>query len=397
MRRWIGALSTVIGRASRRRAENRATRGPATRRQQRAEREADILRARVRASFGTDVDAPLTLIIDTPQGPFARRVEHALPLPPGKDDGIGIEEAAQRAAATWGLPDFVYGSIMLELGSGRRELGDRLLIVGRQAAVVQIKSRQGALRDADGERSWICKNTDKATRQAKGTVRNLKAAPADFVNGRGRQLAVDGNAFRWIAVVVVDHPDPPDHTTVTADAGDLPAVCLLRRDWDFLFDQLRSTRAVLNYLFRVAAMPARALGDEPVRYYELAAADLAAPADLYDTTWLGSAAVTRSCPTLPLEPLGIAQHRAHVVIRVICEDIAASPLTDAGEHERLQALADIDALPVALRSEWGNSSWRCFSTSRTSPTATSNGGSAATSARKPGNSPSERRPATGKT
>jgi hypothetical protein len=57
----------------------------------------------------------------------------------------------------------------------------------------------------------------------------------------------------------------------------MPAIALTRRDWDFLFDQLRSTTAVLDYLFRAAAASPVPLGDEPARYYQLAAADAAAP------------------------------------------------------------------------------------------------------------------------
>lgn len=342
-----------MGRASRRRADQRAAREQAAKKQRDAEREEEAVRARIRAAFGTDVDAPLTLIVDTPEGPYARRVEHALPLPADMDPGLGTEEATARAASTWGLPDFVYRSTIRPVGSGRRELGDCLLLVGRQAAVVQIKSRQGTLRDAAGEQSWIRKNAAKAARQSKGTVRSLIVAPAEFINGRGRQLTVDGNDYRWLAVVVIDHPEPPDATHTDLDTGDLPVVALLRRDWDFLFNQLRSTRAVLDYLFRVAALPPRPLGDEPVRYYELAHADFVAPPTAFDSAWLGPDAVTRNCPTLPREPMGTTRHRAHTMIRLACEDIANSPLPDLREHERLQALADIDALPVALRSEWG--------------------------------------------
>ncbi|WP_405466679.1 hypothetical protein OG783_28720 [Streptomyces jietaisiensis] len=39
---------------------------------------------------------------------------------------------------------------------------------------------------------------------------------------------------------------------VTQD-GNTPVIALLRRDWEFLFNQLRSTHAVVGYLHRVAA------------------------------------------------------------------------------------------------------------------------------------------------
>ncbi|RKT09225.1 hypothetical protein BX285_6299 [Streptomyces sp. 1114.5] len=47
---------------------------------------------------------------------------------------------ATHAAATWGLPDFVFVPALAQKVSGRRELGDRILIAGRRAAVVQVKS-----------------------------------------------------------------------------------------------------------------------------------------------------------------------------------------------------------------------------------------------------------------
>jgi hypothetical protein len=50
---------------------------------------------------------------------------------------------------------------------------------------------------------------------------------------------------------------------------------LLRRDWEFLFEQLKSTRAVLGYLERVAG-EAWELGREAARYFRLAQADEAA-------------------------------------------------------------------------------------------------------------------------
>jgi hypothetical protein len=41
-----------------------------------------------------------------------------------------------------------------------------------------------------------------------------------------------------------------------------PAVVLLRRDWEFLFDQLKSTHTVAQY-FEPAASEALELGQEP--------------------------------------------------------------------------------------------------------------------------------------
>ncbi|MER8199367.1 hypothetical protein ABTY00_36255 [Streptomyces microflavus] len=82
---------------------------------------------------------------------------------------------------------------------------------------------------------------------------------------------------------LLDHDKIPESTVPTFEPVGMPALTLTRRGWDFLFDQLRSTTAVLDYLFRAAGEPPIALGDEPVRYYEFAAADAFAPPEDVDT------------------------------------------------------------------------------------------------------------------
>jgi hypothetical protein len=153
---------------------------------------------------------------------------------------------------------------------------------------------------------------------------------------------------------VIDHDQLPGETAVDLALGDLPGIALLRRDWDFLFNQLRSTNAVIDYLFRVASLPPRALGEEPVRYYELAAADLATAPSPGDGEWLGQGYEQRSTPQLPQAPAGSDANSANLLLRIIIEDIAVSPLPDdISEAARLQALADIDSLPVGFRTEFG--------------------------------------------
>lgn len=99
---------------------------------------------------------------------------------------------------------------------------------------------------------WIQKIAIKAMNQAKGTVRQLRMLPSSTINGRGRAMTVDGNDYEWVAVFLLDHPEVPRETVATLPAIGIPAIALTRRDWDFLFDQLRSTTAVLEYLFRAA-------------------------------------------------------------------------------------------------------------------------------------------------
>ncbi len=57
----------------------------------------------------------------------------------------------------------------------------------------------------------------------------------------------------------------------------MPSIALTRRDRDFVFNQLRSTIAVLDCIYRAAKELAVPLGEEPVRYYELAATGAETP------------------------------------------------------------------------------------------------------------------------
>jgi hypothetical protein len=295
-----------------------------------------------------------TLVVDTANGPYARRIPPALPLPSGVERGRGAEAAVHAAAATWGMPDFVFQAAYARKGSGQRELSDGLLLSGRRGAVIQVKARTVSPKDAVREVSWIRKVAAKAMSQAKGTVRQLRLLPADMVNGRGRTLSVDGNAFEWIAVFLLDHEQIPDGTICSWEPIGIPSIALARRDWDFLFDQLRSTTAVIDYLFRAAAEPPIALGEEPVRYYEFAAADDNTPPADIDTELVGLGGRLFSAPQLPQTPVGAASTQAHLVLRMVLEDITTSPLPDhADEADRLDVLSFLDQLPVGVREEWG--------------------------------------------
>lgn len=303
-----------------------------------------------------DDAAALTLVVDTPAGLYTRRVPPALPLAPGVEHGPAAEQAAHHAAAAWGLPDFVFRQAAhAQKGSGLRELGDRLLLVGHRGAVVQVKARTIAPKDDTAEAAWIKKAATKAMSQAKGTVRQLRMMPADMVNGRERILNVDGNAYEWIAVFLLDHPGAPAGTVVTWQEIGMPGIALTRRDWDFLFDQLRSTTAVLEYLLRAAKEPPVPLGEEPVRYYEFAAADADASPAQFDTELVGPGGVAYSTPLLPQAPAGDDGTHAHLMIRLLFEDIALSPLNPPlTEANRFALLHDLDRLPVGARTEWGH-------------------------------------------
>jgi len=186
----------------------------------------------------------------------------------------------------------------------------------------------------------------------------LKLTSASMTNGRGRTVPVDGNNYTWLTVVIVDHVNPPRGFLPPPAPSDVPAIVLLRRDWEFLFDHLRSTRSVLAYLLRAArAGDIVELGGEPRRYHEYALADIAAKPEPVDpaVTALVEAKDTSivSIARAPLAPAGHDDRPAHVILRMIMEDIATTSVPAAQEPDRLLMLAAIDGLPVEQRTELG--------------------------------------------
>jgi hypothetical protein len=138
------------------------------------------------------------------------------------------------------------------------------VIVGDLGIVVQVKSRKADSSDTAKEKNWIEKQVKKGLRQGRGTVRLLKRQPSQLRNARGRTLEIDGNSLRWLVTVVIDHPSVPEGVVIDEWALGGEGVVLLRRDWEFLFDQLKSIHGVGVYLERVAGEPLE-LGEEPVR------------------------------------------------------------------------------------------------------------------------------------
>jgi hypothetical protein len=303
------------------------------------------------AALGPDDPGALTLVVPTPGGALVTRIPAASPLNMDEPQGDAAETAARDAVALWGLPDFVYRPSLRKLASGSRELGDAVVIVGGQGLVVQVKSRVDATEHPTRERNWLTKKAAEACRQAKGTIRQLRRESAQFVNARGRTLDVDGNALPWLSVVVLDHPEVPDD--VVADAPE-DTVVLLRRDWEWLFEHLKSTHLVVQYLRRVAGEPVE-LGTEPVRYYDKARADAAAEPDAVPAALLSPDGRPFSAPQLPMLAVGddAGSDNGHLLLRSVMEDIATGPFDPAREPERLHVLAQIDRLPVALRGDFG--------------------------------------------
>lgn len=307
-----------------------------------------------------EASGSLSIIVATPDGVFERVVPDVTPLRPFDRSGRAAEVAVSDAAATWGLPDFVYAPPIERKGKGVREVADGLIVVGHIGAIVQSKARETDPGDETRERNWIIKQALHGVKQATGSARRLRTAPTTMRNGRGRSLPVDGAAIRWVGVVVVDHPNPPTRVDPPDWDGPLPIVTLLRRDWEFLFEQLRSTHAVVSYLIRVADNPIP-FGTEPERYYELAQRDARATPGEVDPR-LSRIGIIRSHPILPTQPAGTDNDTAHGIVRIILEDIATIPATAEEELPRQKILASIDSLPVAHRTELGEYLLNAFET-----------------------------------
>ncbi|MEV8628583.1 hypothetical protein [Streptomyces sp. NPDC051079] len=294
----------------------------------------------------------LTLMVSTAAGVFERVVPNATPLRGHERRGLAAEVAVQDAAATWGLPDFVMVPSVERKGRGVREISDGLLVVGNRGVVVQIKAREGEPGTREKESSWVLKQLAAAGKQIHGTVRRLKMHSVQMTNGRGRSVRIDSPAVDWVGVTIIEHPAPPSDVPVTAQPGVTPVIALLRRDWEFLFDQLRSTHAVVAYLHRVGGS-APVLGAEPERYYELAAADAAATPGPVDPAWKRRGGQPYSVPLLPAAPAGSDDDEAHTMVRIVLEDVATS-LTGPDDWEPWQAvLASLDSLRVGHRTNLG--------------------------------------------
>ncbi|WP_410666043.1 hypothetical protein [Amycolatopsis sp. lyj-84] len=296
-------------------------------------------------------DRMSTFLVRTDQGIFERTIPDATELSPYAARGYAAERAARNAAATWGLPDFILSPTTKRKGRGVREISDGLIVVGDRGLVTQVKSRDAEPGTSAKERTWLDKKIAAAARQVGGTVRELATATVTMTNGRGRPIDLDGSLVTWTGVVIIDHPTPPADYQISFPSQRIPIVVLIRRDWEFLFQHLRSTRAVLEYLARVETSTTH-LGGEPARYYELAADDAAATPGP-PAPHLGPIGSHVSASLLPTAPAGSDDDEAHGLVRIICEDIAHSPLHDKPEHNRITILASIDSLPVGHRTDLG--------------------------------------------
>jgi hypothetical protein len=332
--------------------------------------EDDPLWARVNTSASPDIEIGLNtsdlglasyragdefiMLVQRPDGVYGRIVPQPAPLDQSIERGEAAEDASRGSAARWGLPDFVLKPRIVQRGTATRQVGDGTIVCGDRGLAVQVKARTAATDRPDRERAWITKKIAEGARQASGSVRTVQQSPLAHINARGRSITVDGSSVDWIGVVVVDHDNPPDRLSFVADAAPLPHVALLRREWDFLFDQLRSTTAVVDYLHRIAPDQI-AVGEHVANYYELALADEQTPPDISNSRIpesLGDPTLRSSHPVLPLQPASTADEYGARMYRQMLEDIADGPW-NRDENDRLHLLVLLDRLPIAERSVIG--------------------------------------------
>ncbi len=294
----------------------------------------------------------MIMLVNTEQGVFGRTVPQPIALDPDLRRGIAAENATLGAAAHWGLPDFVLTPLTVEKGLGTRELGDGTVVFGTRALAIQVKARDNAGSNPERERAWIAKNAGKGARQAAGSVRSLTVAPVAMNNVRGRSIIVDGSSLDWVGVVIVDHDNPPDDIAPVVSTPALPIVVLLRREWEFLFDHLRSVTAVGAYLHRIKD-DAVAPGDHPGHYYQLATEDARVTVDSGSPpVHLGRGEQRFSYPMLPMEPATSIDEQGAAMFRQMLEDLAASPW-DRPEEDRLTLLHLLDRQLVIERAGVG--------------------------------------------
>ncbi|WP_168991304.1 hypothetical protein [Mycobacterium attenuatum] len=312
--------------------------------------EDDPLWARVDISETPDIEAGLRnsdlglatyragddfiMLVQRPDGIYGRIVPMAKPLDQQLERGTAAEDASRDSASRWGLSDFVFHPETVQRDNAVREVGDGTIVCGDRGLAVQVKARTEPTDHADRERAWMSKKAKEGARQAGGSVRTVQRAPISHVNARGRSI-INGNIIEWVGVVIMDHDNPPDTVSAYEQSVTIPYVVVLRREWDFFFDQLRSTTAVVDYLHRIVGDHI-APGEHVATYYELALADEQTPPDLAGSripASLGDPALRTSHPVLPIKPASAADEYGARMYRQMLEDIARSPW-DRGESER---------------------------------------------------------------
>lgn len=288
-----------------------------------------------------------TLVVETSAGILMREIPPTTALVSREVHGTAAEDSTSAAATTWGLPDFVYESVVIDKGDSQRELGDLFVIVEGLAAIVQVKGRPKPTASPERECSWVSKQVKKAVSQAAGTLRTIEREGATLRSRRGQELSVVHTDYDWIKIVVIEHAAPPVEFVEMDFNLDEDTIALLRSDWDFLFGELRSTTGVLQYLQRAHGIR---LGQHPTHYYQLAQTDEATPPEPlgFDPGHPGWR--VEPTPQLPLAPASVDDGERELLFRAIMEDAALAGISaQVTERERLITLSSLDRLPLVHR------------------------------------------------
>jgi hypothetical protein len=323
-----------------------------------AEEEADVRAAVAQSdrSMATYLNGDGTLVymrLSEDGGVVGRKIAPARDLFDANQDGPAVEEATRAAAGRWGLRDLVLRPKVFAKGSGIRELGDGTILAGPRGISLQVKARGVTGDTPEKATKWMLKNAAHGLRQARGTIRTALLNPAvELTNLRGRIVTIRGSSVTWIPVVVIDHPDPPPTGVIPAPDPKGPSVVLTRRDWEFLWDQLRSATAIVDYIHRVAEEEPLELGAESNRYLELAEKDAQSPPGQLPDWIPGTGAVHTSVPLLPHDPAASTDRFGHAIFQRILEDIADTDFT-GDEADRITLLSHIDRVAVGARAELG--------------------------------------------
>lgn len=283
-----------------------------------------------------------------------REIAPARDLLDDNQDGTAVEEATRAVAGRWGLRDLVLRPKVYAKGSGIRELGDGTILAGPRGISLQVKARGVTGDTPEKATKWMLKNAAHGLRQARGTIRTALLNPAvELTNLRGRTVTIRGSSVAWIPVVVIDHPNPPPTGVIPAPDPKGPSVVLTRRDWEFLWDQLRSATAIVDYIHRVAEEEEPLeLGAESNRYLDLAEKDAQSPPGALPDWMPQTGARHTNLPLLPYDPAASADRFGHAIFQRILEDIADTDFT-GDEGDRVMLLSHIDRVAVGARAELG--------------------------------------------
>jgi hypothetical protein len=263
----------------------------------------------------------------------------------------------------------VFRPKVVKKGSGLREIGDGTIITGGRGISLQVKAREGVTDDLQREASWLQKKAGEGLRQAHGTIRSTLNDPnLTLTNLRDRTVRLPGDTLDWVPVVILDHPSPPDDVLPDREPDERGLV-LLRRDWEFLWNQLLSIAAIVDYAHRVADDDRIRLGTEANRYLDLADKDERAEPNPVAGWITDLGASQTSGPTLPREPADTADTVGHAVFHPILEDIAATDFT-GDEQARIEVLALIHQVAVTHRAELGRTLLRRIDHCALAPTDT---------------------------